>query len=100
MQPNQGARVLIVRGRTQTRVYHTNPHCPKLREHARSVKRGYAASMGLRLCETCQLNPVPICCEGPGTPCTLGRVPVLHGRYQRATLHPTRQVHLAVEAAP
>ena len=46
-------RVLMVRGRTNTEVYHTHPKCCKIRGRASSVKQGFAEASGLRSCVEC-----------------------------------------------
>jgi hypothetical protein len=99
--PVQPARVLIVRGRTQTEVFHTNPHCPKLRVRARPVARRYAEdACGYRQCGLCESNPnALLCCEGPGTPCSLGRVPTVETR-PRQRLYEQRQTHLFPRSRP
>lgn len=45
--------VLVVRGRTQTQVFHRRTQCWKLRGIARMVKENYARITGLRGCEAC-----------------------------------------------
>ena len=46
-------RVLIVRGRTQSEVYHTWRNCRLLRGVARLVKQTYAEHAGRRPCQAC-----------------------------------------------
>jgi hypothetical protein len=50
-------QVLVVRGRTQTNVYHQWVDCHKLREEGthRTIPRRIALDRGLILCDACRL---------------------------------------------
>ena len=58
-------KVLVVRGRTQTKVFHTWPTCKLLRGVARTTDESYARRyMGLRPCEECS-RPHQLTLEAP-----------------------------------
>lgn len=51
-EPGPG-EVLIVRGRSQTGIYHACGNCAKLREFARPIRLGVALFRAMTLCELC-----------------------------------------------
>jgi hypothetical protein len=75
-QPGPG-EVLIVRGRTQTTVYHACNECCKLREHARAIRRTVADYRGLIQCEFCREHRC--CAEHREPQKTLDRYAVAQG---------------------
>jgi hypothetical protein len=92
-------KVLVVRGRTNSTVYHSTAHCPKLREHARRVNRKAAEASGKTLCGWCKehAGTTHICTESETT-CPLGKRADTRPTTGRPRLYEQRQAHITAEA--